>query len=114
MCEITNSLKAILDPDNPDDRKLLLLAQLIESMKSGIEKREFSMIQDINDLKNKVDSLSLETKSCPIIHGNQNQFLNFFFTYPKIAIIFLLILGVILGAIIPDVGDYILKFLKLL
>jgi hypothetical protein len=137
MCKITKSLKAILDPDNPEDKKILLLAELIEDMRDTIYSREDKMQEDITDVKEKVENLSdlasreealrqevaeikqqVETLSsmsscCPMLKNTQgSKFIGFIVEYPKVSIAIVLMVGLLLGATSGDIADFIIKIIS--
>lgn len=115
MCEITRSLKAILNPDSPEDKKLLLLAQLIESMKTGIEVRESAMQKDIADLREKVDSIATIKEVCPMMQpSSRGSFSRFFIEYPRVCLLIVLLAGLLLGIISPDILGVITSLIKVL
>lgn len=137
MCKITKSLKAILDPDNPEDKKILLLAELIEDMRDTICSREDKMQEDITDVKEKVEglsdlasreeilrrdlfevkqkveSLSSMTSRCPMLKNTQgSKFIGFIVEYPKAAIAIVLMVGLLLGVTSADIADFIIKIIS--
>lgn len=137
MCKITKSLKAILDPDNPEDKKILLLAELIEDMRDTICFREDKMQEDITDVKEKVKNLSdlasreevlrhevdeikqeVETLSsmssrCPMLKNTQgSKFIGFIAEYPKVSAAIVLMVGLLLGVTSGDIADFIIKIIS--
>lgn len=137
MCKITKSLKAILDPDNPEDKKILLLAELIEDMRDTIYSREDKMQEDITDVKEKVenlsdlasreealrhevsevkqkvDMLSAMTSQCPMLKNTQgSKFIGFIVEFPKVSIAIVLMAGLLLGVTSGNIADFIIKIIS--
>lgn len=88
------------DKGNPQDKKLLLLAELMESKCSGLSENQNELKQSLNKTNEKLDKLTdlLEKyedykNSCPVWR-NRDEFerMSVFFKNPKIA--FFVIVGI--------------------
>lgn len=137
MCKITKSLKAILDPDNPEDKKILLLAELIEDMRdtiyshedrmqeditdvkakvenlSDLASREEALRKDVSEVKQKVEILSSMTSHCPMLKNTQgSKFIGFIAEYPKVSAFIVLMVGLLLGVTSGDIANFIIKIIS--
>lgn len=98
MCEITKQLEIILDPNNPEDKKLLLLTKLFESRFDQLLKNDVSIEGKVEELSNKFQSYEKTRDSCPVyVNKQHSQFIAFILRYPRFVIISLLCLGYTIG-----------------
>lgn len=115
--KIVETLEVMCDKENPQDKKLLLLAELFESKCSALAKNQEEMKTTIENTNDKLDKLTslLEkyednTLNCPV-HKDRKEFeaLSFFLKNLKIAALILLgilaLMSGIFGSRISEIFD---------
>ena len=120
MCKITSSLKAILDPDNVEDKKILLLAELIEDMRDSLYKKDEALSQDISAikedisvLKNKVSAFDQLEDKCPILQSEDKfTLMKFIIEYPKVTMAIVLLVGLLLGVTSDPIFQFVVKIIQ--
>ena len=114
--KIVETLETMCDMDNPQDRKLLLLAELVETKCNSLAENQRELIRNLEETKStlsktgeKLDKLTMmlesnnsEAHSCPV-YKNKGAFekLSTLMNYPKLllfaAVGFLAMLAGIVG-----------------
>lgn len=108
MCKITRKLESILDLNNADDKKIMLLAQLIEDMRTDLQNSITSIRKDVEELDSKVSDIIKVKERCPMMNDTSDHtFMRFIMEYPKVAIAILLMAGSILGLFSSDAFKFI-------
>ncbi len=108
MCKFYNQLKTIVDVDNQEDKKILLLAAMIDSMSSELEAAQKNLVDELTssleNIRSQVDSLNKEVKGikqdmgrCPISNTTQKSYVDFILRYPRATLIILIVLGFLAG-----------------
>ena len=99
--EITKTLELMCDKDNPQDKKLLLLAELVESRCGELSRNQAALKKCLESTNNKLDKLTgileryeEDTLKCPV-YNNRRDFENMVFIvqHPKVTLF--VILGII-------------------
>lgn len=86
------------DKNNPQDKKILLLAELVESKCEALGKTQEELKGSLNSTNQKLDKLTellekyeSDTHGCPVYKNRQDyEKLSFFVKYPKTASLALL------------------------
>ena len=99
--KIVETLELMCDKENPQDRKILLLAELVETKCDALGKNQDDLKKSLDNTNQKLDRLTnllekyeSDTHGCPVYkHRSEYEKISFFIKYPKISI--LVILGVI-------------------
>lgn len=101
MNKIIDSLEVMCEKDNPQDRKLLLLAHLVQDSVKGLAERQQELQRSLSETNRKLDSvLEAITKykndmdNCPV-YGNRELFdrVKFLIKNPRLSLF--LFLGII-------------------
>lgn len=118
MNEILDSLEVMCEKDNPQDRKLLLLAHLVQDSVKGLAKHQQELQGSLSETNRKLDSvLEAITKykkdmdNCPV-YGNRELFdrVKFLIKNPRLSLfLFLGIISLLSGLF----GSSVISILKL-
>lgn len=118
MNKIIDSLEVMCEKDNPQDRKLLLLAHLVQDSVKGLAERQQELQGSLSETNRKLDSvLEAITKykedmdNCPV-YGNRELFdrVKFLIKNPRLSLfLFLGIISLLSGLF----GSSIISILKL-
>lgn len=118
MNKIIDSLEVMCEKDNPQDRKLLLLAHLVQDSVKGLAERQQELQGSLSETNRKLDSvLEAITKykkdmyNCPV-YGNRELFdrVKFLIKNPRLSLfIFLGIISLLSGLF----GSSVISILKL-
>lgn len=113
--KIVETLELMCNKENPQDRKILLLAELVETKCDALGKNQDDLKRSLDNTNNKLDRLTTllekyenDTHGCPV-YKNRSDYENisFFVRYPKISILVLLgvlaLLGGVFGANFTDI-----------
>ena len=134
MCKFYNQLKTITDANDPGDKKLLLLAAMIDQLNQDFanksemsekqtenhftvferktDKRFNELEQKLDQLGNVVNSVSSDVRECPVYSQRKsNSYLNLIINHPKLTFALILLAGYIVGMTGPSI---IMKLLSLL
>lgn len=117
---IVKTLKLMCDDANPQDKKLLLLAELVDTKYSEMAKNQEEMKQSIKATDEKLDKIldlfeeqqKVHRATCPINEANREGFalLSVLLSHPKLAVFVLLgVLALLLGVYSKDLINW-LKF----
>lgn len=118
---IVKTLKLMCDDGNPQDKKLLLLAELVDTKYSEMAKNQEEMKQSIKATDEKLDKIldlfeeqqKVHRATCPINEANREGFalLSVLLSHPKLAVFVLLgVLALLLGVYSKDLINW-LKFI---
>lgn len=99
--KIVETLKLMCDKENPQDKKILLLAELVENKCTSLGENQAKLQASLNDTNEKLDKLTdlLEkyegdTHGCPVYKNKDGyERLSFYLRNPKLSL--LIILGTI-------------------
>lgn len=118
MNKIIDSLEVMCEKDNPQDRKLLLLAHLVQDSVKGLAERQQELQGSLSETNRKLDSvLEAITKyekdmdKCPV-YGNRELFdrVKFLIKNPRLSLfLFLGIISLLSGLF----GSSVISILKL-
>lgn len=118
MNKIIDSLEVMCEKDNPQDRKLLLLAHLVQDSVKGLAERQQELQGSLTETNKKLDSvLEAITKykkdmdNCPV-YGNNELFdkVKFLIKNPRLSLfLFLGIISLLSGLF----GSSVISILKL-
>lgn len=118
MNKIIDSLEVMCEKDNPQDRKLLLLAHLVQDSVKGLAERQQELQGSLTETNKKLDSvLEAITKykkdmcNCPV-YGNRELFdrVKFLIKNPRLSLfLFLGIISLLSGLF----GSSVISILKL-
>nr|UVM88462.1 MAG: hypothetical protein [Bacteriophage sp.] len=118
MNKIIDSLEVMCEKDNPQDRKLLLLAHLVQDSVKGLAERQQELQGSLTETNKKLDSvLEAITKykkdmdNCPV-YGNEELFdkAKFLIKNPRLSLfLFLGIISLLSGLF----GSSVISILKL-
>lgn len=118
MNKIIDSLEVMCEKDNPQDRKLLLLAHLVQDSVKGLAERQQELQGSLSETNRKLDRvLEAITKykkdmdNCPV-YGNRELFdkAKFFIKNPRLSLfLFLGIISLLSGLF----GSSVISILKL-
>ena len=117
--DIVGTLKLMCDKESPQDKKLLLLAELVSVKFSELYNKQESLIRNLDNMNAKIDKLSelleryeAETHNCPVFKNRESfEGISFFLHYPKIT--FFIIIGIV-ALISGSLGTEIVYALKLI
>ena len=99
--KIVETLKLMCDKTNPQDKKILLLAELVEDRCTALGDNQAALQKSLNNTNAKLDKLTEllekyegETHGCPVYKNKDGyEKLSFYIRNPKISM--LIILGMI-------------------
>lgn len=117
--KIVNTLEMMCDKENPQDRKLLLLAELVETKCEALAENQQELKESLKKTNEKLDKLTdILVKyeeiqdDCPV-RKNTEHFKNlvFFVKHPKLS--FLMIIGILalLIGVFSSTTTGVIKFL---
>lgn len=117
--KIVETLELMCDKDNPQDKKILLLAELVESKYDELGKNQKDLKDSLSETNKKLDDLTTllkqyqnDIKTCPVnVNRKGYDKLSFFMTHPKITLITLLGIVALLAGFF---GSQFTKLLNLL
>lgn len=117
--EIVKTLELMCDKDNPQDKKLLLLAELVETKCEALAENQSDLKKSLTETNKKLDKLTTllekyenDKSICPV-YKNKAGFeqLSVFLRYPKISLLVILGIFALLVGIFSSSATDILKFL---
>lgn len=117
--KIVETLKVMCNKEDPQDQKLLLLAELVETKCEVLSQNQGNLQRSLDRTNEKLDKVTDllekiegERLDCPV-YANQKDFekLSFFMRYPRLT--FLMLLGIIglIGGLFSSSALGVLKFL---
>lgn len=117
--KIAETLELMCDRDNPQDRKILLLAELVEHKCDALADNQQKLQKSLDDTNDKLDKLTgllekyeNDTHGCPV-YKNKDSYdkFSFYIRNPKLTILILLglvaLLGGFFGSTITDLVKHI-------
>lgn len=99
--KIVETLELMYDKDNPQDKKILLLAELVETKCSALGRNQEGLKSSLDSTNNKLDRLTellekyeQDTHGCPV-YRNRNGYerLSLFVRFPRLFI--LIVIGLL-------------------
>lgn len=118
MNKIIDSLEVMCEKDNPQDRKLLLLAHLVQDSVKGLAERQQELQGSLSETNRKLDSVleaiteyKKDMDNCPV-YGNKELFdrVKFLIKNPRLSLfLFLGIISLLSGLF----GSSVISILKL-
>lgn len=118
MNKIIDSLEVMCEKDNPQDRKLLLLAHLVQDSVKGLAERQQELQRSLSETNRKLDSVleaiteyKKDMDNCPV-YGNRELFdrVKFLIKNPRLSLfLFLGIISLLSGLF----GSSVISILKL-
>ena len=118
--KISEALELMCDRDNPQDKKILLLAELVEHKCDALADNQKGLQKSLDNTNEKLDKLTLllekyenDTHGCPV-YKNKDKYekLSFYVRNPKITILILLgiiaLLGGFFGSTVTDLIKHII------
>ena len=112
--KLVETLELMCDKDNPQDRKLLLLAELVETKCNALGETQEKLKKSLDQTNDKLDKLTTlleryekDTHGCPV-YRNKEQYekISFYVKNPKVSILVILgtlaLLGGFFGANIVE------------
>mgnify|MGYP003255294374 FL=1 len=118
MNKIIDSLEVMCEKDNPQDRKLLLLAHLVQDSVKGLAERQQELQGSLSETNRKLDSVleaiinyKKDMDNCPV-YGNRELFdrVKFLIKNPRLSLfLFLGIISLLSGLF----GSSVISLLKL-
>lgn len=103
--KIAETLELMCDRDNPQDRKILLLAELVEHKCDALAENQKSLQKSLDDTNDKLDKLTdllekyeNDTHGCPV-YKNKDKYekISFYVRNPKFTILILIGILALLG-----------------
>lgn len=104
--KIVETLAMMCDKNNPQDKKLLLLAELVETKCEELAENQLELKGSLDETNKKLDRLTTilekyekDESDCPVFQHRQNfQHLAMMFKHPKVALLIIIgILALLLG-----------------
>ena len=118
--KIVETLEFMCDKENPQDKKILLLAELVENKcdalaenQKGLQKSLDHTIDKLDRLTDLLEKYEGDTHGCPVYRNKEEyEKLSFYVRNPKITLIIILgiiaLLGGFFGSTITDLIDMLL------
>lgn len=119
--KISETLELMCDRNNPQDKKILLLAELVEHKCDALADNQKSLQISLDHTNEKLDRLTLllekyegDTHGCPV-YKNKDKYekLSFYIRNPKTTMLILLgilaILGGFFGSTVTDLIKHIIE-----
>lgn len=119
--KIAETLELMCDRDNPQDRKILLLAELVEHKCDALADNQQKLQKSLDDTNDKLDKLTgllekyeNDTHGCPV-YKNKDSYdkFSFYIRNPKLTVLILLglvaLLGGFFGSTITDLVKHIIR-----
>lgn len=114
--EIVKTLTLMCDKSNPQDKKLLLLAELVETRCSSLAEHQGELQKSLQDTNAKLDKVTKlleeqqkEGRECPVYRNRENfEKFSFFMKYPRFSLLMLLgIVALVAGFFGANVLPYL-------
>lgn len=118
--KISEALELMCDRDNPQDKKILLLAELVEHKCDALAENQKGLQKSLDDTNEKLDKLTVllekyegDTHGCPVYKDKDKyEKLSFYIRNPKITLLVLLgmlaLLGGFFGSTITNLFKHII------
>lgn len=117
--EIVKTLTLMCDKNDPQDKKLLLLAELVETRCSALAEHQEELQKSLRDTNVKLDKVTQlleekqqEGRECPV-YKNRESFekLSFFMKYPRFSLLMALGIAALLAGF---VSSNVIPYLKII
>lgn len=103
--KISEALELMCDRNNPQDKKILLLAELVEHKCDALADNQKNLQKSLDDTNEKLDRLTQllekyenDTHGCPVYKNKDNyEKLSFYVRNPKVTLLILLGIIALLG-----------------
>lgn len=114
--DIVKTLTLMCDKNDPQDKKLLLLAELVETRCSALAERQGELQKSLRDTNDKLDKVTKlleeqqqEGKDCPVYRNKENfEKISFLMRYPRFSLLMLLgILALLSGLFSSSIFPYL-------
>lgn len=119
--EIVKTLGLMCDKNNPQDKKLLLLAELVETRCDALSKNQGGLKESLDETNSKLDKLTellekyeKDTHGCPVYKNKKSidfDKILVFVKYPKLSLLVLLGTFALLVGVFSSGITSILRFL---
>lgn len=117
--EIVKTLTLMCDKSNPQDKKLLLLAELVETRCSSLAEHQEELQKSLQDTNIKLDKVTKlleeqqkEDRECPVYKNRENfEKFSFFMRYPRFSL--LMLLGIV-ALMAGFFGANVLPYLRII
>lgn len=117
--EIVKTLTLMCDKNDPQDKKLLLLAELVETRCASLAEHQGELQKSLKDTNDKLDRMTKlleqqqqDGKDCPVYRNKENfEKISFLMRYPRFSL--LMLLGVI-ALLAGFFGASVLPYLKVI
>lgn len=117
--EIVKTLKVMCNQEDPQDQKLLLLAELVETKCEALAQHQDALQKSLDKTNEKLDKVTdllekieSEERDCPVF-SNRKDFekISFVMRYPRLSFLMLLGIIVLIGGLFSSSILEALKFL---
>lgn len=114
--DIVKTLTLMCDKNDPQDKKLLLLAELVETRCSALAEHQGELQKSLRDTNDKLDKVTKlleeqqqEGKDCPVYRNKENfEKISFLMRYPRFSLLMLLgILALLAGLFSSSIFPYL-------
>ena len=115
--KISETLELMCDRNNPQDKKILLLAELVEHKCDSLADNQRCLQKSLDDTNNKLDKLTellekyeSDTHGCPV-YKNRDSYekFSFYVKNPKLTIVMIVGVLAILGGVFGSTITNLLK-----
>lgn len=115
--KISETLELMCNRSNPQDKKILLLAELVEHKCDSLANNQKGLQRSLDDTNEKLDRLTLllekyegDTHGCPVYKNKDGyEKLSFYIRNPKLTLLMLLGVIALLGGFFGSTIDNIIK-----
>ena len=105
--KISETLELMCDRSNPQDKKILLLAELVEHKCDALAENQINLQKSLDTTNDKLDKLTAllekyeqDTYGCPVYKNKDNfEKISFYVKNPKLTILILLGIIALLGGL---------------
>lgn len=105
--KISETLELMCDRSNPQDKKILLLAELVEHKCDALAENQINLQKSLDTTNDKLDKLTAllekyeqDTLGCPVYKNKDNfEKISFYVKNPKLTILILLGIIALLGGL---------------
>lgn len=107
MNDIVNTLKVMCNPKDPQDQKLLLLAELVKTKCEALATHQTSLRESLDRTNEKLDrvtdlleKMEADKKVCPVyMHKGDFEKVSFILRYPRLSFLMLIGIVVLIGGL---------------
>lgn len=117
--KISETLEFMCDRDNPQDRKILLLAELVEHKCDALAENQKVLQKSLDDTNEKLDKLTYllekyeqDTHGCPV-YKNRDKYerVSFYVRNPKLTVLMLIGILALLGGFFGSTINSLVKLI---